>query len=654
MSSAAENSTSDLSGFALLPLPKSVVAGEGTLSLRGGVAVACSGHGEPRLAAAIERFQRRLARYEIESGSAAAPAPLELVVGAAVDPSEPLETDESCVLAVTQAGARLEAATVAGALHGIQTFLQLIETTADGPVVPAVQIQDAPRFPWRGLMIDACRHWIPKEVVLRNLDAMEAAKLNVLHLHLSEDQAFRIESLRHPKLHEVCSGGEYFSQDDIREIIASAHERGIRVVPEFDLPGHSLVWLEAYPELAIDEGPWKRSEIYGIHPVGLDPTREEVHAFFASFFEEMAELFPDPWVHIGGDEAATERWDASERVQAWRSEQGLADSKAIQAHFTRRLHKTLAALGKHVIGWEEMRDAALGDGALIQAWLSPGAKLAAEGHATLHSHAWYLDWKRSASFYYAIDPFPSGEEAEEDSVKEKVYGGEAPMWSELVDARTIDSRIWPAAAVVAERLWSPRDVANDEADLYRRLDRFSQALEALGLRHESYREELLMDLAGGEVPAALRILVGALEEAKDYDRHFHYGLGQLSVTTPLDRVADAAAPESREARAFATDVEALLAGDRSRQDSVAERLDGYARQQEELRDLFAASARVQAVEDHSRTLAEAAQIARGMLAGQSESAGFDDALLERLEARVDGTILAVGPALVKLVAGLKA
>lgn len=763
----------DRARLTVLPLPTDIALEDEHLSLEDGLTVELVGHTEPRLERAVERMRSRLPDPARRDGEAV----LEIDVGVAVDENDPLWADESYALDITPDGARLRAATPLGAIHAMQTFLQLVESDSDGARVPAARIRDAPRFRWRGLMIDACRHWIPKEVILRNIDAMEAAKMNVLHLHLTEDQAFRVESLVYPKLHEVGSGGDYFTQDDLREIVAYAHDRGIRVVPEFDLPGHSRSWLEAYPELAIDPDDgttWEKATVYGIHPVALDPTRDEVYEFIDAFLGEMAGIFPDPYVHIGGDEAKSDLWDASPSVQAYMKEHDLEDHKALQAHFNARLHEILAKHGKQMMGWQEIRDGPLPKDVMVQAWLGPVAESVGAGYDTILSTGYYLDHKLPAGTHYEVDPLgvpepvevptdgtwrswdieldtPAGPMAGHlvlwgegdaqggatsvagrvvalDDVKfddtsltatadspvgkatfeatfvgdaiagefgtlvlsaaiqgmrsggddiegsvppelrkiveippdarYRVHGGEAAMWTEVVTADTLDSRVWPRTAAIAERLWSPAESANDVGDMYRRLDAFSERLEALGLTHESYREALLEDIAGGPPPPALRTLVSALEEVKHYERHRGWGEGQdlLTTTTPLDRVADAAAADSRFARKFSTDVDALLAGDESRRPSVRATLVLLRDQYHQLQPLFASSERVGAVETQSRAIAQSAVM--GLMALEvlerdeqleptAKAARHE--MIDKLDLRPDGAQVAVGPALRRLI-----
>ncbi len=209
-----------------------------------------------------------------------------------------------------------------GVLRGLETFRQLVVSTPQGPELPVVDIEDHPRFPWRGLHLDVSRHWMPIEVVKRNLDGMAAVKLNVFHWHLSDDQGFRVESKRFPKLQQLGSDGLFYTQEQVREVIAYAQDRGIRVVPEFDMPGHTTSWLVGYPQLASAPGPYQIERNWGVFDPTLDPTRESTYQFLDAFIGEMAALFPDPFFHIGGDEVTGQQWKTSashSRVHAEKS-----------------------------------------------------------------------------------------------------------------------------------------------------------------------------------------------------------------------------------------------------------------------------------------------------------------------------------------------
>ena len=248
------------SSLPLMPLPEHVTAGEGQFLIDGSFSVGLEGYTEPRLLLARQRFLDRLSRetgIPFESQTQASQLSFTIKTGEASAPVQQLGEDESYHLKVTANHVQLTAANPLGVLHGLQTFLQLVRITPQGFSVPVVAIDDEPRFPWRGLMLDAGRHFMPLPVIERNLDGMEAVKLNVFHWHLSDNQGFRVESSQFPLLHGKGSGGLFYTQKQIGEVIQYARERGIRVVPEFDIPCHTTAWFLGYPDLASGKGPYQ-------------------------------------------------------------------------------------------------------------------------------------------------------------------------------------------------------------------------------------------------------------------------------------------------------------------------------------------------------------------------------------------------------------
>ncbi|HET8645694.1 MAG TPA: family 20 glycosylhydrolase, partial [Vicinamibacteria bacterium] len=290
----------------LMPAPQTLEWRPGRLAIDTGFTLGLGGADDGRVAAGLERFAARLGQQtgvrfarQVRRGRAAT-----LVAEAAAPglPVQAVSEDESYELTVDARQARLTAANPLGILRGLETLLQLVREEGGRFVVPAVRISDRPRFPWRGLLIDPSRRWQPVEVIKRTLDGMAAVKLNVLHWHLTEDQGFRIESRVFPRLHEKGSDGLFYTQDQVRDVIAYARARGIRVLPEFDMPGHSTAWLAGHPELGSAQGPFELIRTWGIFDNNLDPSRDEVYAFLDRFLGEMAALFPDAYLHIGGDE----------------------------------------------------------------------------------------------------------------------------------------------------------------------------------------------------------------------------------------------------------------------------------------------------------------------------------------------------------------
>jgi hexosaminidase len=543
----------------LMPVPASIEDRPGRLAVDGRFAIVAAGHSDPRLDDAIRRAVDRLSRrtgLEI-AGPRGEPGATLRVHAAAAGPEIPrLGDDESYALEVGDGGGDLRAPTVVGAIRGLETLLQLVEGGPDGYFVSGVRIEDRPRFTWRGLLIDSARHFMPMEVMKRNLDAMAAVKLNVLHWHLTEDQGFRVESRRYPRLHEMGSDGEYYTQDQVREIVAYAAARGIRVVPEFDMPGHVTSWLVGHPELATLPGPYVIEDKWGILDPAFDPSREEVYAFLDGFLGEMTGIFPDAYIHIGGDENNGKHWNQSARVQEFKRAHGLADNHALQAHFNKRIAAILAKHGKKMAGWEEILHPDLPKDIVIQSWQGPKplAEAARQGFSGILSHGYYLDYIHTAARHYLVDPIPpdAGLDAAQAA---RVLGGEACMWSEYVSPETVDSRIWPRMAAIAERFWSPATVT-DVADMYRRLDAVDRQLEDLGLTHEKNVETMVRRLAAGGDADAVRVLADVVEPVKVYKRG---GMRPHTRHTPLTRLVDAARPDSREARRVAALVDRLLA-----------------------------------------------------------------------------------------------
>ncbi|MBT9333259.1 family 20 glycosylhydrolase [Acidipila sp. 4G-K13] len=414
-------------------------------------------------------------------------------------PGEAIQSDdenESYSLDVTPSGAHLHAATDIGAMHGLETLLQLVQPDGEQFILPAVSIQDAPRFRWRGLMIDCGRHFIPFPVLLRTLDAMAAVKMNVFHWHLTEDQGFRIESKLFPKLTEDGSDGLFYTQDQARELVAYARDRGIRVVPEFDMPGHTGSWLVGYPDLAGGPGPFHIERRFGVFDPVMDPTRDSTYKFIDAFIGEMAAIFPDPYMHIGGDENNGVEWKQNPRIQTFMHDHNLKDTAALQNYFNQKLLQILKKHDKRMVGWDEILTPDLPKDIVVQSWrgfdsLAAGAK---QGYSGILSAGYYLDHMDSAEDHYLVDPIPAKSDLTADQ-QARILGGEACMWAEYVNGDVVDSRIWPRTAAIAERLWSPQGVNNVD-DMYRRLAAESIRLESFGLTHLSQEKIGLRRLAG--------------------------------------------------------------------------------------------------------------------------------------------------------------
>jgi hexosaminidase len=544
----------------LMPLPASVKIEAGRLPIKNSFKVTTTGYSDDRLRAGITRMIVRLAGRTVSTlptdlGTDDQTATLVVQCDRHGEIIPSVNENESYSLDVTPTQARLAAPTVVGALRGLETFLQLLQGDRDGYYLPAVKIHDQPRFAWRGLLIDVGRHYEPMAVLKRNLDAMAAVKLNVFHWHLTEDQGFRIETKKLPKLHTLGSDGLFYTQDEVREIIAYARDRGIRVMPEFDIPGHSTSWLVGYPEMGSAPGPYKIERGAGIFEPALDPTRDQTYKFLDTFLGEMAQLFPDEYMHIGGDENEGKQWDHNPQIQAFMKEKGIKDNHALQAYFNQRVLKILQKHHKKMIGWEEILHADLPKDAVIHSWRGPAslADAAKKGYNGILSAGYYIDLIFPASQHYVADPIPKDSTLTAEEMKH-IMGGEATMWSEWVSPETIDSRIWPRTAAIAERLWSPQSVT-DVDDMYRRLSVVSRQLEELGLTHEKNYGMLLRRLAATDDTGPLITLASLIEPVKEYRR---YQMRPQTMLSPLTGLVDAARPDSETARKFTADVDSFL------------------------------------------------------------------------------------------------
>jgi len=536
-----------MGAHAVMPLPVKMTPGTGRFPIDNGFQITLSGASDARLEAAAARATARLSRQTgIPFIGPRGTAALRVECAAKGPDTPTLGEDESYTLDIAPDSAVLKAPTVAGAMHGLETFLQVVEPAAGGFSAPAVHIEDRPRFPWRGLMLDSCRHWMPVPLVKRNLDAMAAVKLNVFHWHLSEDQGFRVESKRYPKLHQLGSDGLYYTQDQIREVVAYARERGIRVVPEFDIPGHTQSWLAAYPELATNAGEYTVGRTWGIYFPVIDPSKEFTYEFLDNFFAEITPLFPDPYWHIGGDEVRADQWNASPSVQAWAKQHNLKDAHAIQAYFNQRVQKLLQKYHKTLIGWDEVLHPDLPQDIVIQSWR--GAKslddAASKGYRGILSSGYYLDHLDPASRHYAVDPLAGDAAKLTPEQQARILGGEACMWSEYVTQETVDSRIWPRTAAIAERYWSPADVT-DVNSMYDRMEQVSRLLEFTGVQHRANYQPMLDRMTGGRTAEPLRVLADAVEGVGLSPRA---RAQKYTSLVPMNRLPDAARPESEKVR----------------------------------------------------------------------------------------------------------
>ncbi|WP_375386093.1 beta-N-acetylhexosaminidase [uncultured Microbacterium sp.] len=403
---------------------------------------------------------------------------------------------EAYRLSVDESGVTIAGGSPAGVFYGCQSLLQLLpadvhrrgRVRAAPWIIPAVEVADEPRYAWRGTMLDVARHFLPKHDVLRFLDLMAMHKLNRLHLHLTDDQGWRIQILRYPRLTEIGawrhespigadrSGphdgrphGGYYTQDDIREIVDYAAARFITVIPEIESPGHVQAAIAAYPELGMSDEPLPVWTEWGINGNVLNAEESTVD-FFLGVFDEVMDLFPGPWVGVGGDECPRDQWAANARVQERMRDLGLVDPGDVQSWFVARLAAHIGARGRRIFGWDELLEGDLAEGAVVASWRGmTGASVAARRGVDVVScpdDVTYLDYRQSEDpdepipvsipltvrDAYSFDPMPAGLDAEQAT---HILGGQANIWTEYIDSpRTLDYFSFPRLCAIAEVLWS--------------------------------------------------------------------------------------------------------------------------------------------------------------------------------------------------------
>lgn len=622
----------------LMPQPAFMTRQEGAFSITPSFTAGIMGKESPRLTAYVSRCLNRLAmqtgqQFLTEPDTLGKQsAPTLIIVFAEAGKLAP-GTDESYRLKVTEEGILLEARTDFGAMRGMETLLQLCTVKGNAATVPCCLIADTPRFTWRGLMIDCSRHFMPLEVLKRNIDGMAMVKLNVFHWHLSDDQGFRVESFSWPALHQKASNGQFYSQAQVREVIAYAAGRGIRVVPEFDIPGHSTSWLAAFPQFSSGMATGKVETGFGTFDPTFDPTNDSVYIFFDQFFAEMSSLFPDAYIHIGGDENNGKQWNENPRIQAFMRAHGIADNHALQAHFNEKINALLTAHGKKMMGWDEILHPDLPKNIVVHSWrgmnyLADGVK---KGYLTVLSNGYYIDLLYPAKDHYLVDPCPDTLRLS-TAEQARVLGGEATMWSELVTPETIDCRIWPRTAAIAERFWSPATV-KDVEDMYRRLPVISHALTALGLQHEKILLETIKGIANGQDARPLWLLYGCLTPLTGYDR---YQYTNYTTSSVFNRMIDVATPDAPIAMALTEMITNYLSGKKETSAELVAVLEDIANNDAEFLKLLPHAPRAAELRPLSGELSEIAKLAIAALKHKEAGTKPDAEWLSKAEQVLKG------------------
>jgi len=491
----------------LIPLPEKVGWQKGEFTLSENTSV------ESTSKSLSKYFHEQIEKYsgvKLQTKKSSAKQKIILRIDKRLDSNK-----EAYTLHVSKNKIEIIGATEEGLFRGMQTFFQLIPPSAKMPFygipysgtnksnrtvqIPFCKISDKPKFVWRGLNLDCSRHFMSKDFIKRYIDILAYYKFNVFHWHLTEDQGWRIEIKKYPKLTEIGAWrkeandsiyGGFYTQEEIREVVAYAQSRFITVVPEIEMPGHSLASLASYPENSCTGGPFQVTNIWGVHQDIYCAGRDSTFYFLQNILDEVAQLFPGKYIHIGGDEAPKNRWKACPKCQARIKAEGLKDEHELQSYFIKRISNYLHSKGKEVIGWDEILQGGLAPGAIVQSWQSfQGAVEAAKlGHFTICSPASHTYLNTDAEnldlrVAYSFKPVP-----EELSYEERKYvlGSEANLWTEFAPQETVDGKLFPRLLALAEVFWNdPQNKNYDE--FYSRVQQAYEDLSALGIQygHES-------------------------------------------------------------------------------------------------------------------------------------------------------------------------
>ena len=552
-----------VSAQSLMPKPQFIQINNGNYSLSSS-SIAVSGSSDPLIIKAVKRAEKRIASLT------ALPAGVKKLA-VQVQLKSDLKK-EAYSLAVDAKGAKLSAGSIRGVMEGLETLTQLVENKS----IPYVNIVDEPRFEWRGLMIDVARHFIPLDVVKRNVDAMAAAKLNILHLHLTDDEGFRIESKKYPKLHELGSDGQYFTQAQMKDLVSYCTDRGIDVYPEFDLPGHSQSFFAGYPELASEKREYKPGPRFkieaGAKPMNMmsimqmmntaptptiDPTKEATYAFLEGLLAEMKTIFPFGYFHLGLDESNGVAWKNNPEIVAFMAEKKIANVHELQDYFLQRFDALVKKQGYKSVVWEEAFNAKTPSDIAIQVWkpsmMGPGLaveNIVKQGNTAINSRGFYLDHFMPSYFHLMNKDFTQ---------TSPWKGGEAAMWSEVVDGEVFEGRVWPRTLAIAERLWT-NPVTVDLDEFYTRLFAAENYLEKTGL-HLNVSKNAVMK---AHLPAEKFLTL--LTPIKGYKRL----MGDMTIPTEerdkaYRNLRDVLRPDSKEAFAFRMQVKEFLKNGDSKQ-----------------------------------------------------------------------------------------
>lgn len=666
--------------ISLMPWPQSVKMGEGDFKLSKDFTVGITGPKSEKIIDAANCFYQNVAKRTqlyfsqeyVKPTDTLSNAKLTIKYVQSIEPK--IGMDESYTLSVTDNKISITSPTDIGALRALETLYQMVRSTVNGSFIPVAEISDSPRFKWRGLMIDVARHFIPMNVLLRNIDAMAMVKMNVLHLHLSDDEGFRVESKVFPKLQQNGSNGLYYTQSQIIALVRYAHNLGIIVIPEFDLPGHCTSILAGYPYLASYQATYKPAKRYNLDTIKnvtpgkiiklisqgatptINPARETTYLFFDNLFKEMTTLFPDAYMHIGADENNGAAWKQNPEIVAFMKVKNLKNTDALQDYFVNRMYAIVKKYHKQMIVWEEAFNASLPQDVIVQKWktTAPGdtlvKRIIQHNNQVIASNGYYLDLYLPAYIHYLTDPIPVN--VSDNAAKQGILGSETAMWTELVNSENEEIRVWPRAAAIAERLWSSAG-KNDVDDMYRRLWAIDFELNDTGLEEQSNYNRLISRWINGSDFAAVKTVVDLCVPIRGYRRlmsaMFTPQPVKKNLASPMFKIADVVHCDSKQRLAFRRLVAAYLKNkDESNRIQIRRQLERWVNNSIDFNSASTTSAYLRSINKLSDNLSAAAEIGLAALNNQGKP---EDQLktLKQLEAPIDEVTLAIFPEIEALI-----
>jgi hexosaminidase len=520
----------------MMPYPQKLVVKEGQLVFPTTTYISYTGNKSLLIEKAITRFSKKFKQYSLKNIVVDQRSNANIQIEWGKQNNNDVKSKEGYTLSIDE-HVTIKAITEIGILNALESLAQLLNSYSQGAVLQKMEIQDWPSFPWRGMMVDVARHFIPLDIMKRNVDAMAAVKYNTLHLHLSDDEGFRIESKKYPKLQALGSNGEYYTQAEMLDLIAYCKDRGIVVYPEFDLPGHSQSWFAGYPELAAEKKqyyPGLRFKVTGDKPMNLmtimqlmnstptptiDPSKETTYAFLDGLLKEMKGIFgTGGYVHMGLDENNGVAWQKNPAIVKFMQTKGIKNTHALQTYFANRFSNIIEKNGYQPLAWEEAFDSSVSKNILIQLWrpgfmgspLSP-EEVANQGNKLISSRGFYLDVFMPAYYHYLNDDFTKA------NISPNLLGGESAIWAELVDGSNFETRVWPRAAVIAERLWSDKNRI-EVSSMYERMFKLNRYLSWNGLNQITNYDRAISEFLNGYSNPGTEALIKVLAPVKGYKR----------------------------------------------------------------------------------------------------------------------------------------